>query len=96
MDIALNANLLTDFRLGYYRYNVIDSKYSTAELANTWGIPGINTGNPFTSALDSLNQTGNGAGAFTLMLVVASMLMVRTMRSLATLDLGFDLRKRFN
>ena len=49
MDIALNANLLTDFRLGYYRYNVIDSKYSTAELANTWGIPGINTGNPFTS-----------------------------------------------
>ena len=49
MDIALNPNLLTDFRLGYYRYNVIDSKYSTANLANTWGIPGINTGSPFTA-----------------------------------------------
>ena len=49
MDIALNPNLLTDFRLGYYRYNVIDSKYSTAELANQWGIQGINTGNPFTA-----------------------------------------------
>ncbi len=49
MDIAIGPKLLTDFRLGYYRYNVIDSKYSTAELANTWGIPGINTGNPFTA-----------------------------------------------
>ena len=44
MDIALNSNLLTDFRLGYYRYNVIDSKYSTAPLADNWGIHGINSG----------------------------------------------------
>jgi hypothetical protein len=49
MDIAVNAHLLTDWRFGYYKYNVQDSKYSTAELANAWGIPGINTGNPFTA-----------------------------------------------
>jgi Carboxypeptidase regulatory-like domain/TonB dependent receptor len=49
MDIAVNAHLLTDWRFGYYKYNVVDSKYSTAELANAWGINGINTGNPFTA-----------------------------------------------
>ena len=70
MDIAINSSLLTDFRLGYYRYNVIDSKYSTAELANTWGIPGINTGNPFTAGAPGFiihfpftgNQSTFGAG----------------------------------
>jgi hypothetical protein len=50
MDIALSPNLLTDFRLGYYRYNVIDSKYDAGtEFATQLGIPGINTGNSFTS-----------------------------------------------
>jgi hypothetical protein len=37
------------------------------------GLRGTYAGNPFTSALDSLNQVGNGAGAFTLVLVVASL-----------------------
>jgi hypothetical protein len=43
MDIALSPKLLTDFRIGYLRYNVIDSKYdqSTA-YATTLGIPGLN------------------------------------------------------
>lgn len=36
------------------------------------GLRGTYAGNPLTSALDSVNQVGNGAGAFTLMLVVAS------------------------
>ncbi len=27
MDIAISPKLLTDFRLGYYRYNVIDTKH---------------------------------------------------------------------
>lgn len=36
------------------------------------GLRGTYAGNPFTAAIDSLNQTGNGAGAFTLVLVVAS------------------------
>jgi hypothetical protein len=54
MDIALKPSLLTDFRFGYYRYNVKDSKYSTANLADSWGIPGINSGpgilaGPFTA-----------------------------------------------
>ena len=50
MDIAISPKLLTDFRLGYYRYNVIDSKYDQGvEFANTLGIPGINTGSYFTS-----------------------------------------------
>lgn len=49
MDIALNPNLLTDFRLGYYRYNVVDSKHDqNVEFANQLGIPGINLGTYFT------------------------------------------------
>ena len=45
MDIAINSTLLTDFRLGYYRYNVIDTKYDQgAPFADTLGIPGINSG----------------------------------------------------
>lgn len=50
MDIALKPTLLTDFRLGYYRYNVIDTKYDQGtQFANTIGIPGINMGDNFTS-----------------------------------------------
>lgn len=50
MDIALSSKTLTDFRLGYYRYNVIDSKYDAGTaFATQLGIPGINTGNSFTS-----------------------------------------------
>ena len=50
MDIALSPKMLTDFRLGYYRYNVIDTKYDQGtEFATQIGIPGINTGSNFTS-----------------------------------------------
>ena len=50
MDIAVSPKLLTDFRLGYYRYNVIDTKYDTGtNFATQLGIPGINTGSSFTS-----------------------------------------------
>jgi hypothetical protein len=50
MDIAISPKLLTDFRLGYYRYNVIDTKHDQGtEFANTLGIPGINTGTTITS-----------------------------------------------
>lgn len=50
MDIAISPKLLTDFRLGYYRYNIIDVKHdATAELANTLNIPGINFGTPITN-----------------------------------------------
>ena len=50
MDIALSPKLLTDFRLGYYRYNVIDTKYDQGvEFATQLGIPGLNLGDYFTS-----------------------------------------------
>jgi hypothetical protein len=50
MDIAVSPKLLTDFRLGYYRYNVIDTKHDQGtEFANTLGIPGINIGGNITS-----------------------------------------------
>jgi hypothetical protein len=50
MDIAISPRLLTDFRLGYYRYNVIDQKFDQGvSFAQTLGIPGINTGSNFTS-----------------------------------------------
>lgn len=63
MDIAISPKLLTDFRLGYYRYNVIDTKYDQGvEFANTIGIPGINTGSNFTSGAPGwvINAPGGG------------------------------------
>ncbi|WP_034268288.1 hypothetical protein [Actinospica robiniae] len=43
--------------------------YSTQRAAN---LRGTTAANPFDSALQSINQGGNGAGAFTLLLVIAS------------------------
>ncbi len=60
-DIAINATLLTDFRLGYYRYNIITSKYDqNVEFANQLGIPGLNLGNRFTSGAPGFNITDVG------------------------------------
>jgi len=62
-DIAISPKLLTDFRLGYYRYNVIDTKYNQGvEFANTIGIPGINMGDNFTSGAPGwvINNPGGG------------------------------------
>ena len=44
MDIAINPKLLTDFRLGYYRYNIIDAKLNGSVNFDTspLDIPGIN------------------------------------------------------
>ena len=69
MDIAINPTLLTDFRLGYYRYNVIDTKYDQGvEFANTLGIPGINTGRQLhlrRAGFPSINQpTADGICRF--------------------------------
>lgn len=51
-DIAVNSNLLTDFRIGYYRYNIIDSKFDQGtDAAAALGFNGLNTGNNFTSGL---------------------------------------------
>ena len=66
MDIAISPRLLTDFRLGYYRYNVIDTKHDQGtEFANTLGIPGINIGGSITSGAPGFNITnvpGGGGG----------------------------------
>jgi hypothetical protein len=62
MDIAISPKTLTDFRLAYYRYNVIDTKYDQGvSYANTLGIPGINTGSTFTSGSPGF-QFANVAG----------------------------------
>ena len=64
MDIAISPKLITDFRLGYYRYNVIDTKYDQGvEFANTLGIPGINTGSNFTSGAPGFNIGGGEASS---------------------------------
>ena len=58
MDIAISPKLLTDFRLGYYRYNVIDTKHDQGtEFADTLGIPGINIGGNITSGAPGFNVT---------------------------------------
>lgn len=64
-DIALNAKLVTDIRLGYFRYNIITSKYDqNVQLANQLGIPGMNTSDPITGGAPSfqLEEVGSFAG----------------------------------
>ena len=64
MDIAISPKLLTDFRLGYYRYNVIDTKHDQGtEFANTLGIPGINIGGNITSGSPGFNITNLPGGS---------------------------------
>jgi hypothetical protein len=50
VDLALNPTLLTDFRIGYYRYNIATQKYDqSTQFATQLGIPGMNLGNYYTS-----------------------------------------------
>ena len=64
-DMALNASLLTDFRIGYYRYNIVDNMYNAGtDLATQLGIPGMNLGTSDTSGapyidIADLTVTGN-------------------------------------
>jgi Carboxypeptidase regulatory-like domain len=45
MDIAISPKLLTDFRLGYYRYNINDQKHdASVDEATVLGMPGLNVG----------------------------------------------------
>lgn len=54
-DVVLNAKLVTDVRLGYFRYNIITSKYDqNTQLATQLGIPGMNTGVAATSGAPSI------------------------------------------
>jgi len=54
-DVVLNAKLVTDVRLGYFRYNIITSKYDqNTQLATQLGIPGMNTGVAATGGAPSI------------------------------------------
>jgi len=64
MDIAISPKLLTDFRLGYYRYNVIDTKHDQGtNFAETLNIPGINIGGNITSGSPGFNITNLPSGS---------------------------------
>jgi hypothetical protein len=66
-DMAINATLLTDFRVGYYRYNIGTSKYDQGtNLQTSLNIPGSNLGDPITSGAAAFNiedpgRTGLGS-----------------------------------
>jgi outer membrane receptor protein involved in Fe transport len=56
VDIAISPTVLTDFRVGYYRYNIVTAKYDQGtDFATQLGIPGLNTGSAFTSGAPAFN-----------------------------------------
>jgi outer membrane receptor protein involved in Fe transport len=64
-DIVVNPKLVTDIRLGYFRYNIGTVKYDqNVELANQLGIPGMNTGTFETGGAPSfqLAEVGSATG----------------------------------
>ncbi|HEY3705813.1 MAG TPA: carboxypeptidase regulatory-like domain-containing protein [Terracidiphilus sp.] len=66
MDIALSPALLTDWRFGYYRYNILTHKSDqSTEFANQLGIPGLNTGDYYTGGSPTFNITKLAGGSGT-------------------------------
>jgi hypothetical protein len=60
-DMAINATLLTDFRIGYFRYNIGTTKYDQGTNFQTaLGIPGSNL-NPITSGAAAFQIEDPGA-----------------------------------
>ena len=71
-DIAVSSKLVTDVRLGYYRYDIADQKVDQAtNTATNLGIPGENLGTTITggapgfniSEVGSFGAPGNGTAA---------------------------------
>ncbi len=62
-DYALNSSLVTDFRFGFFRYhvNVVPNDNGTQPMTAA-GIPGLNTGNSFTTGFSQISFAGNGSG----------------------------------
>lgn len=61
VDILLNSSLVTDVRLGYFRYGIDTSKYNQGtDFATQLGIPNLNTGSNFTSGAPAFNITEVG------------------------------------
>ena len=67
-DAAINPKLLTDVRIGYFRYAINTSKYDgNTPFATNAGIPGLNTGTGNTGGapgffVDGLAAFGSGLG----------------------------------
>ncbi len=62
LDIVVNNSLVTDIRLGYFRYDIATAKYDQGtNLASQIGIPGLNTADPITSGSPSFNLTEVGS-----------------------------------
>jgi hypothetical protein len=56
VDVAINAKLLTDIRLGYYRYDIGDTKFDqSTDVATQLGIPGENLGTTITGGAPSFS-----------------------------------------
>jgi hypothetical protein len=63
MDIAVKPTLVTDFRLGYYRYNIIDQKFDeSTQEANVLGFGGLNTAQAITNGLPGFQITMPNSG----------------------------------
>lgn len=61
VDVALNDKLVTDLRLGYFRYNIGTSKYDgNVAFADELGAPGLNTGTNFTAGAPAFGLTDAG------------------------------------
>jgi hypothetical protein len=61
-DILINPKLTTDFRIGYYRYNINTSKYDAGvPFATQLGIPNENTTDAITSGAPLFNITEVGS-----------------------------------
>ena len=65
IDYALSPSLLTDFRFGFFRYNVnvLPFDFGTSPAADA-GIPGLNLDNTFTSGLPAGDVDRNGDRGF--------------------------------
>ncbi len=61
-DVAVKSTLVTDVRLGYYRYNIVDAKFDQAtNVATNLGIPGMNLGTLTTGGSPGFNITEVGS-----------------------------------
>jgi hypothetical protein len=61
-DIAISASLLTDFRLGYYRYGINTTKYDqNVPFATQLNMPGLNTGASITNGAPGFDLTDVGS-----------------------------------
>ncbi len=61
-DVAINSKLVTDVRLGYFRYNIATAKYDqSVPLATNLGIPGLNTSQAITDGAPAFNLTEAGS-----------------------------------